>query len=166
MINSFLPNNVQTLLTKLTDKGSLDAKLAAILQEHVTAQIHPITQSDIHPNFCKNMFKCPEPDYDIAMDLKWPPMVAQSPEPCKKPPDLDRSPEEFVDFLEEYIKVSVEFDLSYDDFCKEVFRILCSNKSNERLQNEFFEWLGFDSFEFISNLLMHRNYFTKPEISK
>ncbi|KAK9744309.1 N-terminal helicase PWI domain [Popillia japonica] len=37
-----------------------------------------------------------------------------------------------------------------------MFQILASNRSNNELQNELFEMLGFDAFELISEMLDNR----------
>ncbi|KAK9744289.1 N-terminal helicase PWI domain [Popillia japonica] len=45
---------------------------------------------------------------------------------------------------------------SKEEFCKSMFQILASNRSNNELQNELFEMLGFDAFELISEMLDNR----------
>lgn len=45
---------------------------------------------------------------------------------------------------------------SEEEFCKSMFQILASNRSDNELQNELFEMLGFDAFELISEMLDNR----------
>lgn len=45
---------------------------------------------------------------------------------------------------------------SHEEFCKSMFQILASNRSDNELQNELFEMLGFDAFELISEMLENR----------
>ncbi|XP_075226483.1 activating signal cointegrator 1 complex subunit obelus isoform X4 [Lycorma delicatula] len=47
--------------------------------------------------------------------------------------------------------------LSVEEFCETVMTLLKSGRSNDELQNEMFELLGFDRFELIQLLLQHRN---------
>lgn len=47
--------------------------------------------------------------------------------------------------------------LSVLDLCSAVFDILASDRDNAALQNELFELLGFDRFEFIQTLLADRH---------
>ena len=47
--------------------------------------------------------------------------------------------------------------LSVLDLCSAVFDILASDRDNAALQNELFELLGFDRFEFIQTLLANRH---------
>lgn len=47
-------------------------------------------------------------------------------------------------------------DLSILDLCSAVFDILASDRDDAALQNELFELLGFDRFEFIQTLLVNR----------
>lgn len=47
--------------------------------------------------------------------------------------------------------------LSVLDLCSAVFDILASDRDNTALQNELFELLGFDRFEFIQTLLANRH---------
>lgn len=47
-------------------------------------------------------------------------------------------------------------DLSYDEFSKSIIQMFQSSKSNDELQNELFEMLGFNAFELISVLLDNR----------
>lgn len=49
------------------------------------------------------------------------------------------------------------FGLTCEDFCKSVVQSLTSHKSNEELQNELFETLGFEAFELILELLDNRS---------
>ncbi|XP_022899943.2 activating signal cointegrator 1 complex subunit 3-like [Onthophagus taurus] len=46
---------------------------------------------------------------------------------------------------------------SKEDFCKSMFHILASQRSDNELQNELFEMLGFDAFGLISDMLSNRN---------
>ena len=49
------------------------------------------------------------------------------------------------------------FGDSGSDLCSALFDILSSDKDNEAIQNEVFELLGFDRFEFIQTLLANRH---------
>ncbi|XP_073996642.1 activating signal cointegrator 1 complex subunit obelus isoform X2 [Rhodnius prolixus] len=46
--------------------------------------------------------------------------------------------------------------LSSEDICNSITNLLTSNRTNDALQNELFDFLGFDNFEFIQLLLEHR----------
>ncbi|KAK3097478.1 hypothetical protein FSP39_009969 [Pinctada imbricata] len=46
--------------------------------------------------------------------------------------------------------------LSTEDLCSTIFDVLTSPKSNDELQNDLFELLGFDRFELIQNLIQNR----------
>ena len=48
-------------------------------------------------------------------------------------------------------------DLSVLDLCSALFDILSSDRDNEAIQNEIFDLLGFDRFEFIQTLLANRH---------
>lgn len=47
--------------------------------------------------------------------------------------------------------------LSSADILQSVITLLNSPRSNDDIQNDLFELLGFDKFEFIQELLEHRN---------
>lgn len=47
--------------------------------------------------------------------------------------------------------------LPVNEFCDTVLTLLTSGRTNDELQNELFELLGFDRFELIQLLLQHRN---------
>ena len=47
-------------------------------------------------------------------------------------------------------------NLNSDVMCSVIFDLLCSRRGNEEMQNELFELLGFDRFEFIQELLANR----------
>ncbi|KAK9503226.1 hypothetical protein O3M35_011843 [Rhynocoris fuscipes] len=46
--------------------------------------------------------------------------------------------------------------LTTEDMCNTIINLLTSNRTNDALQNELFDFLGFDNFEFIQSLLEHR----------
>lgn len=56
--------------------------------------------------------------------------------------------------------------LSCEEFCKSLMQILSSNRSDNELQNELFEMLGFEVFELISELLDNRRKIVDNVISK
>ena len=47
-------------------------------------------------------------------------------------------------------------NLNSADMCSVIFDLLCSSRPNQEMQNELFELLGFDRFEFIEELLSNR----------
>ncbi|KAL5010843.1 hypothetical protein ScPMuIL_013148 [Solemya velum] len=51
---------------------------------------------------------------------------------------------------------STEFGLGMGDLCTTIFDVLISPKTDEALQNDLFELLGFDRFELIESLLQNR----------
>jgi hypothetical protein len=50
----------------------------------------------------------------------------------------------------------VNSSISSADILQSVITLLNSPRSNEEMQNDFFELLGFDKFEFIQEMLEHR----------
>ncbi|KAF6205050.1 hypothetical protein GE061_019217 [Apolygus lucorum] len=46
--------------------------------------------------------------------------------------------------------------ISVEEICESIVQLLTSNRSSDDLQNELFEFLGFDFFELIQSLLEHR----------
>ncbi|XP_070568490.1 activating signal cointegrator 1 complex subunit 3-like [Ptychodera flava] len=59
--------------------------------------------------------------------------------------------------LEEVRKYySSDLDMSVENWCESIFDILSSAKSNDELQNDLFELLGFDRFELMQKLLDNR----------
>ncbi|XP_054270395.1 activating signal cointegrator 1 complex subunit 3 [Macrosteles quadrilineatus] len=60
-------------------------------------------------------------------------------------------------WLVEEIKSSFKGTTSANDMCETVVALLTSQRSNDELQNELFDLVGFDHFELIQTLLMHRS---------
>lgn len=75
--------------------------------------------------------------------------------------------EDDTDILLEYAKFSSNLpDISFEEFCDTLLQILSSPRSNNELQNELFDMLGFDSFQFITTLLNNREHYSQPNTSK
>ncbi|GLG93341.1 Putative activating signal cointegrator 1 complex subunit 3 B [Gryllus bimaculatus] len=58
----------------------------------------------------------------------------------------------------------VSCSLPADVMCQTVLNLLRSGRSNDDLQNELFDLLGFDQFELIQTLFEHRSHITAPDL--
>ncbi|XP_071112657.1 activating signal cointegrator 1 complex subunit 3-like [Haliotis cracherodii] len=58
-----------------------------------------------------------------------------------------------------------DIGLSLEDLSTTIFEVLCSTKTDEELQNELFELLGFDRFELIQSLLSNRSRLMKTLVA-
>ncbi|XP_029640230.1 activating signal cointegrator 1 complex subunit 3 isoform X1 [Octopus sinensis] len=54
--------------------------------------------------------------------------------------------------------------MTIENLCSNLFDFLSSSKSDDALQNDLFEFLGFDQFELIENLLKNRNKYLDDAI--
>lgn len=50
-------------------------------------------------------------------------------------------------------------EASSEDMCSAIYELLCSQRRDEEMQNELFELLGFERFDFIQELLAKRKVF-------
>lgn len=156
-----LPEKIKKLLWKSVDKkNSLDIKLANILSQfkYDGSEMQLQRQSPaVNAIFNKNM--CTDDRFIHSINEE---SIDET-----FPATESLSGEIPMNFLLEYSKHSGNFsDLSYEGFSRAIFKILCSEKSDDQLQDELFDMLGFNSFEFISNLLTNRQYYCQPDTSK
>ncbi|XP_072153378.1 activating signal cointegrator 1 complex subunit 3 isoform X4 [Bemisia tabaci] len=71
--------------------------------------------------------------------------------------DLKYSKEWLANEIRKSFQGQTPTDMSMEDFIVSVSATLESNHSNDELQNELFDLIGFDHFELVSCLLEHRN---------
>ncbi|VDI49942.1 activating signal cointegrator complex subunit 3 [Mytilus galloprovincialis] len=57
-----------------------------------------------------------------------------------------------------------DIGLSIEDLCSTVFDVLTSSKTDTELQNDLFEFLGFDRFELIQSLIQNRKQIIKTAL--
>lgn len=97
--------------------------------------------------FYTEMVKQEKKKTDNEFSMTYNAEVAQSIDVKKDEHYLKLQYEQFKDIL---------LGLSYDEFSKSILQMLQTGKSNDALQNELFEMLGFNAFELISVLLDNR----------
>lgn len=153
-----LPEKIKNFILNSVSKRSLNTRLENLLLEYdKIGALLKKESADVADVFRRNMYV----SYDFHKSsstetISEIPLAAGS-----------ASGEDNMDFLMEYSKHSSNFtDMPYETFCETIFKILSSDKSDDQLQNELFDMLGFNSFEFISNLLKNREYYCQPSTSK
>lgn len=151
---SLLPENFLAVINKRIEEkrdepvkefGS-DIKFAPLKQKDLSVDDELLSDSE---------------DEDIEVKISFPP-IKEEPAPIRdKPSDSANNKDEINgswlrDQCELYFADS-SGGLSVLDLCSALFDILASERDNAALQNELFELLGFDRFDFIQTLLANRH---------